>query len=176
MNFKNSGFYKLRFFISPEEFKSVLKLFDGKQAQFQLTNSARTEHDRSQVYEAYQTFYRHFATAEKGTGYYPHFVYSIAVTADKESSGFFARNEGVPFPYYGHYVYEDIRYHRPLTYTLFDEITGFIKKRTKPLRFSAHDADAMKEQKPSVRISPDAMQDLKGSWMFGKYGLVIHSR
>lgn len=44
---------------------------------------------------------------------------------------------------------------------------------TRPLRFSAHDADAMKEQKPSVRISHGAMQDLSKSWIFNKYGLVM---
>lgn len=47
---------------------------------------------------------------------------------------------------------------------------------TKPLRFSAHDADAMKEQKPSVRLSHDAMHDLSQSWIFSKYGLVIHGK
>ena len=82
-----------------------------------------------------------------------------------ESSGFFARNEGIPFPYYGqwaedelpcillsfpkgfqidledekgkYYIYEDIRDHKPLTYAFFDEIRDSIKKMTKPLRFSA---------------------------------------
>lgn len=53
---KSSGFYKLRFFIRPEEFESVLKLFEHKQAQFHLTNYAQTEHDLNQVYEAYKTF------------------------------------------------------------------------------------------------------------------------
>ncbi|WP_260871128.1 hypothetical protein [Paenibacillus xylanexedens] len=114
------------------------------------------------------------------------------------------RNEGVPFPYHGqwaedelpcillsfpkgfqidmqdeqgkYYIYEDIRDHKPLTYAFFDEMKGSIKKITKPLRFSAHDADAMKEQKPSVRISHDAMNDLSESWIFIKYGLVIHGK
>lgn len=31
---KNSGFYKLRFFITPEEFKSLLQLLEHRQAQF----------------------------------------------------------------------------------------------------------------------------------------------
>ncbi|WMT40978.1 hypothetical protein RE628_28595 [Paenibacillus sp. D2_2] len=198
---KNSGFYKLKFFISPEEFKSVLKLFEHKQAQFHLTNYAHTEHDQNQVYEAYQTYYQYFAAEEKRNDCHPFFVYSISVAFDDESSGFFARNEGVHFPYCGqwaedelpcillsfpkgfqidledkkgkYYIYEDIRDHKPLTYTFFDEITGAIKKVTKPLRFSAHDVDAMKEQKPSVRISHDAIHDLSKSWIFSKYGLVI---
>lgn len=112
------------------------------------------------------------------------------------------RNEGLSFPYHGqwaedelpyimlsfpkgvqvnledekgkHYIYEDIRDHMPLTYAFFDEIRDFIKKMTKPFRFSAHDADAMKEQKPSMRISHDATRDLSQSWIFNKYGLVIH--
>ncbi len=178
---KNSGFYKLKFFIRPEEFKSILKLFETKQAQFHLTNYARAEHDQNQVYEAYQTFYQYFAAEEKRNDYHPFFVYSITVASNQESSGFFARNEGVPFPYGGqwaqdelpcilisfpkgfqinledekgkYYIYEDIRDYKPLSYTFFNEITDSIKKMTKPLRFSAHDADAMKEQKPSVRIS-----------------------
>ncbi len=197
---KNSGFYKLRFFIRPEEFEGVLKRFEHKQAQFHLINYAQTEHDLKQVYEAYQTFYHYFTAEKKRNEGPPFFVYSISVTSDNESSGFFARNESVYFPYYGHwaedelpcillsfpkgfqidledekgkyYIYEDIRDHKPLTYTFFDEITGAIKKMTKPLRFSAHDADAMKEQKPSVRISHGAIHDLSKSWIFNKYGLV----
>ncbi|MCQ6563474.1 hypothetical protein [Paenibacillus mendelii] len=200
---KNSGFYKLKFFITPEEFKGVLKLFEHKQVQFHLTNYAQTKHDLNQVYEAYQTFYQYFTRQEKPE-YHPFFVYSISVTSDQESSGFFARNEGVSFPYGGqwaedelpcillsfpkglqinleddkgkYYIYEDIREHQPLTYTFFEEITGYIKKITKPLRFSALDADAMKEQKPSVRISRDAIQDMSISWIFNTYGLVISGK
>ncbi|KOR76010.1 hypothetical protein [Paenibacillus solani] len=198
---KNSGFYKLRFFITPEEFRSVLELFEHKDTQFRLTNGDRTRHDMSQVIEAYQAYYRYFTTGEKREGVRPFFVYSIPVTLQQEDSGFFARNEGVQFPYYGqwaedelpcillsfpkglqiemedeqgkYYVYEDIRDHRPLTYKLFEDITGYIKKRTKPLRFSALDPEAMNEQKPSVRISRDAKQDMSESWIFAKYGLQI---
>ncbi|MDR6719199.1 hypothetical protein [Paenibacillus sp. 2003] len=75
-----------------------------------------------------------------------------------------------------YYIYEDIRDHKPLTYAFFDEIRDSIKKMTKLLRFSAYDADAMKEQKPSVRISHDAMHDLSQSWIISKYGLVIHGK
>lgn len=63
---KNSGFYKLRFFIRPEEFEGVLKRFEHKQAQFHLINYAQTEHDLKQVYEAYQTFYHYFTAEKKG--------------------------------------------------------------------------------------------------------------
>ncbi|GIP36502.1 hypothetical protein [Paenibacillus sp. J2TS4] len=201
---KNSGFYKLRFFITPEEFKSFLELFEDRKPQFHLTNYARTEHDQIQVYEAYQAYYRYFAAAEKRKDAHPFFVYSISITSDHENSGFFVRNEGVDFPYYGqwaedelpcillsfpkgfqvdledekgkYYIYEDIRDHRPLTYAFFEQVTGYIKKRTKPLRFSALDPEAMKEQKPSVRISRDAIQDMGQSWIFNKYGLVIHGK
>ncbi|URN93338.1 MAG: hypothetical protein NAG76_16070 [Candidatus Pristimantibacillus lignocellulolyticus] len=201
---KNSGFYKIKFFIRPEEFKNVLKLLEYKQAQFHLTNYAQTEHNLNQVYEAYRTFYHYYAAEEKRNDGPPFFVYSISVASDNESSGFFARNEGIHFPYCGqwaedelpcillsfpkgfqidlvddkgkYYIYENIRDHKPLTYTFLNEITGFIKKMTKPLRFSAHDAEAMKEQKPSVRISPDAIHDLRKSWIFSKYGLVINGK
>lgn len=40
-----------------------------------------------------------------------------------------------------YYIYEDIREHQPLTYAFFDEVTNYMKKITKPLRFSAHAAD-----------------------------------
>lgn len=201
---KNSGFYKSRFFITPEEFKSVMKLFETSQVQFQLTNHAQTKHDLSQVYEAYCAFYQYFVAAEKENDYHPFFVYSISVASDKESGGFFTRKEGIPFPYGGqwaedelpsillsfpkgfridgedekgkYYRYEDIREHLPLTYTLFEEITGLIKKMTKPLRFSALDPEDMQEQKPSVRISHDAIQDLRKSWIVHKYGLVIKGK
>ncbi|MFD1903177.1 hypothetical protein ACFSQ7_02055 [Paenibacillus rhizoplanae] len=47
---------------------------------------------------------------------------------------------------------------------------------TKPLRFSAQDPEAMEEQKPSVRISRAAAEDLSNSWMVRQYGLVIHGQ
>jgi len=198
---KNSGFYKLRFFITPEEFRRVLELFEHKDTQFCLTNADRTRHDVDQVHEAYQAYYQYFTAGEKREGVRPFFVYSIPVAIQDEESGFFARNEDVQFSYYGqwaedelpcillsfpkgfqinkedeqgkYYVHEDIRDHRPLTYTFFEEITGLIKKTTKPLRFSALDPEAMKEQKPSIRISRDALQDMSTSWISTKYGLQI---
>ncbi|MCP1187484.1 hypothetical protein [Paenibacillus sp. 1781tsa1] len=201
---KNSGFYKLKFFITPQEFKSLLQLFEQRQAQFYRTNADRTAYDYDQVYEAYQTFYQYFTAGEKRNDVHAFFVYSISVASNQESSGFFVRNEGVSFPYHGqwaeeelpcimlsfpkgvqvnledekgkYYIYEDIRDHMPLTYAFFDEIRDSIQKIAKPLRFSAQDTNAMKVQKPSVRISHDAMHDLSQSWRFSKYGLVIQGK
>lgn len=117
---------------------------------------------------------------------------------------FFARNEGISIPYHGqwaenelpciliscpkghrvnaqdeqgeYYLYEDVREHKPLSYALYKEITGSIQKMTKPLRFSSQDTKAMEEQKPSVRISRAAADDLSNSWMVRQYGLVIHGQ
>lgn len=140
---KHSGFYKLKFLITPEEFKDVLKRFEQKQAQFNCTNHARTIHDHTQVYEAYEKFYR-YITAQEKPDYHPFFVYSISFIIGNESSGIFARNESFGFPYGEqwaedempcllfslpkgvrvdledekgkYYVYEDLREHQPFTY------------------------------------------------------------
>lgn len=200
---KHSGFYKLKFFITPEEFKGVLKSFEQKQAYFHQTNSARTTHDQNQVYEAYRIFYQHF-TIQKQPEYHPFFVYSISLSIGNENSGFFIRNEGIHFPHNQqwaedelpyvmlsfpkgfqidledekgkYYIYEDIRKHRPLTYALFDEITNDMKKNTKLFRFSVPAADTLQEQKPPVRISKNAMNDMVNSWIFKKYMLVTNRK
>ncbi|MFF2889299.1 hypothetical protein [Paenibacillus sp. NPDC057967] len=200
---KHSGFYKLKFIITPDEFQSVLRLFDQKQVQFHRTNHDRTEHDLGQVYEAYQTFYQYFTMPEK-PDYFPFFVYSISLKISNESSGFFVRNEGISFPYNEqwaedelpsvmlslpkgyqidledekgkYYVYEDIREHQPLTYAFFNEIANEIKKMTKLLRFSVPAGDTLQEQKPSVRISQNAMNDMMNAWIFKKYKLVMSSK
>lgn len=201
---KNSGFYKQRFFITPGELKRVIELLEPAQVRYYLTNHTHTEHDQNQVVEAYRAFYQYYTAAEKESGVSPFFIYSMPVLPDTESFGFFARNEGISIPYHGqwaehelpsiliscpkghrvnaqdeqgeYYLYEDIREHKPLSYALYKEITGAIQKMTKPLRFSAQDPEAMEEQKPSVRISRTAAEDLSNSWMVRQYGLVIHGR
>ncbi|MHA2858167.1 hypothetical protein ACXZ7E_29525 [Paenibacillus lautus] len=51
-----------------------------------------------------------------------------------------------------------------------------MKKITRPLRFSIQAADAMQEQKPAVRISQQAVNDLIDSWIVKKYGLVMNNK
>lgn len=198
---KNSGFYTLKFLITPEELQSVLKLLAPAAAQFYHTNLARTEDPSEQVVESYRGYYDYFMAADKREGHRPLFVYAVTVQPGDEQSGYHIRQEEISFPRYGqwaedilpcvmisfpkgfqinledergkYYVYEDIREHKPLTYALFQEFIGAIRTITKPLRFSAQDADAMKEQKPAVRISQGAAQDLSRSWIFNKYGLML---
>lgn len=75
-----------------------------------------------------------------------------------------------------YYLYEDIRAHRPLTYVFFEEMAASMKKITKSLRFSVQAADAMQVQKPAVRISQQAVNDLIDSWIVKKYGLVMNNK
>ncbi|MGV2887410.1 MULTISPECIES: hypothetical protein [Paenibacillus] len=203
---KNSGFYKLKFFITPEELKSLLALFEQKQVQFIRPNHAQTKYDYDQVYEAYSRFYQSYTAAEEENKEEspPHYVYSLLSMLDQGKSGFFLRNEGVSFPYFGqwaedelpsillsfpkalaihmedekgkYYIYEDIREHQPLTYALYDEVVSEIKKMTKLLRFSVPGPEGLHEQKTSVRISKEAVNDMRESWIFNKYSLVMNTK
>ena len=65
-----------------------------------------------------------------------------------------------------YFTYEDIQLHEPSGYPLFVQLTDFIKKHTKPLRFVTNGV----EQKPSIRISVQAKSDLACSWIAKKYG------
>ncbi|PAD30549.1 hypothetical protein [Paenibacillus sp. 7523-1] len=199
---KNSGFYKLKFLVTPEEFKGILELFEQKEAQFSLSNAARTTHDLNQVHEAYTAYYQYFTGQEK-LHYLPHFVYSITMKLDDKTSGFFIKNEGISFPYRGawaedelssimlslpkgfqlhledekgkYYVYEDIREHLPLTHAFYEEVGKYIKKNTKLLCFSVGSStDDVQELKPSVRVSRDAAADLANSWILTTYSLVLN--
>ena len=68
-----------------------------------------------------------------------------------------------------YFTYEDIKLHVPSGYPLFVQLTDFIKKHTKPLRFVTNGV----EQKPSIRISVQAKFDLACSWIAKKYGWII---
>lgn len=90
----------------------------------------------------------------------------VAVTVDKDYT---------PNPTGKYFIYEDINLHSPQSYPLYQQVTGFIKGITKPLRFSAHAIDTIEEIKPPVRISKKAAEDLANSWIFKKYEFEIHS-
>jgi len=203
---KNSGFYKLKFFITPEEFKSLLALFEQKQVQLIRPNHAQTMYDFDQVYQAYSRFYQSYTAREEENREEspPHFVYSILSMLDQGKSGFFLKNEGISFLYFGqwaedelpsilvsfpkglaihkedekgkYYIYEDIREHQPLTYGLYHEVANEIKKITKLLRFSVPTPEGLHEQKTSVRISKEAAEDMRRSWIFNTYSLVMNTK
>ncbi|MFD1903176.1 hypothetical protein ACFSQ7_02050 [Paenibacillus rhizoplanae] len=98
---KNSGFYKLRFFITPEELKRVVELLEPTQVRYYLTNYTHTEHDQNQVVEAYRAFYQYYTAAEKKSGVRPFFIYSMSVLPDTESFGFLREMRGFLFPITG---------------------------------------------------------------------------
>ena len=64
-----------------------------------------------------------------------------------------------------YFTYEDIQLHEPLGYPLFLQLTDFVKKHTKPLRYVTKNV----ELKPSIRISPQVKYDLACSWIAKKY-------
>lgn len=53
----NSGFYKIKFWITPEEWGEILELFKDREASFVSTNYAQTSYDKQQVLQAYKQFY-----------------------------------------------------------------------------------------------------------------------
>ncbi|WP_434748759.1 hypothetical protein [Paenibacillus amylolyticus] len=200
----NSGFYKIKFWITPEEWGEILELFKDREASFVSTNYAQTSYDKQQVLQAYKQFYDYYVATEKAPDYFPHFVYSIVLTMDQGMAGFFVRNEGISFPYReqwavdelpsimislpkdiriqaegnegADYTYEDIREHRPFTYKLYEELLSEIKNRTKLLWFSVPEPDGLQVQKPSVRISKKAAEQIRSGWIFDQYELVMDTK
>lgn len=195
---KNSGFYKLQFLITPAEFQRVVELLVSKQARFHRTHYGQPQHQAEQVLEEYGTYYQYF-TAQEKPDYYPFFVYSIVVEAGEERAGFAVRNVGLAFPdgrqwaqdelpYImlsfpkgyrideedgAYYRYEDCRVHYPLAYALYEEVASEVKGCTKLLRFWAQAEDGLQEQKPAVRISKDALEELSQGWLWRQNGLVL---
>ncbi len=64
-----------------------------------------------------------------------------------------------------YFTYEDIQLHEPLGYPMFLQLTDFVKKHTKPLRYVMNGV----EHKTPIRISPQAKYDLACSWIAKKY-------
>nr|WP_154959499.1 hypothetical protein [Paenibacillus xylanexedens] len=200
----NSGFYKIKFWITPEEWGEILELFKDREASFVSTNYAQTPYNKQQVLQAYKQFYDYYVANEKMADYFPHFVYSIVLTRDQGITGFFVRNEGISFPYHeqwatdelpsimislpkdirilgegdkgADYTYEDIREQRPSIYKLYEELVSEIKNRTKLLRFSVPEPDGLRVQKPSVRISQKAAEQIRNGWIFAQYELVMDTK
>lgn len=200
----NSGFYKIKFWITPEELSEIFELFKHQEATFVLSNHAQTSYDKHQVLQSYERFYDYYVATEKASDYFPHFVYSIVLTLDQEVTGFFIKNEGIQFPHHEQwaadelpcitislpkdirihvesdegedYTYEDIRAHRPFTYHLYNEVVREIKTITKLLRFSVNEPDGLRMQKPSVRISKKAAEQIRKGWIFAKYELEMDAK
>lgn len=60
--------------------------------------------------------------------------------------------------------------------SFYEEVASEVKIITKLLRFSAPGVEAMQEQKPSVRVSQRAVNELKDFWIFNKYSLVMNTK
>ena len=197
---KNAGHYSLKFFVTPDEFCDIAKLFEAKQAQFRESTLAATVHDFEDVCRGYRKFYDYFVAKGKPSGF-ASFVYAIDFSLDSGgNSGFFARHELINWIYNGkwpedelnfiriffpkgfqvdledekgkYYIYEDIREHRPMTHAFWQEVTGYTKSITRPFKFFVPTIDSFKEEKPaSARISNKALSELSEGWYFKKYHL-----
>lgn len=71
-----------------------------------------------------------------------------------------------------YFVYEDIQLHSPRSYPLYQQITAYIKNKTKPLRFKTNIGN---EIKPSVRVSKQVASDLADSWIFKNHNFEMIS-
>ncbi|WP_020617437.1 hypothetical protein [Paenibacillus daejeonensis] len=193
---QNSGFYKLKFLVTPSEFQGVVELLQTKQARFHQTGQGQPQEEAGAVVEAYETYYGYF-TAQEKPDYYPHFVFSIVLSTGEGPTGLFVRHEGLAFPdgeqwaedelpYLmlsfpkGYrmdeedgktYRYEDIRVHQPRAYGIYEEVAHQVKGFTKPLRFIARTTAGPQEQKPPVRISKVALDELSQGWLWKRHQL-----
>ncbi|GBF73684.1 hypothetical protein PA598K_01993 [Paenibacillus sp. 598K] len=195
---QNSGFYKLLFLMTPEQVQRVVELLAAQQARFHQTNYGQQQDEVEQVLAAYAAYYRHYTAPVRPEGYRS-FVYSVVVTVDGQTAGYAVRGTGLAFPDGDrwaqhelpyvmlslpkgyrmdeadgeHYRYEDIRVHLPQTYALYEQVAAEVKRCTRPLRFLARGAEGLQEQKPAVRISPEALSALSEGWLWQQYGLVV---
>lgn len=198
------GFWRTKFFISPDEFKEFLRLCQRNEILFNVPSWGNPLHDLEEVLKEYTFYYQTFTGKNKEleSPIYG-FTYSLSFPKEKNLFGFFIRSEGVRFPYYRQwaeveipylmlsyqkgcqvnlvdekgrcFIYEDILKHEPEGYPIYETITNFIKSITKPLRFAAHVVDSFDEIKSSVRISAKAAEDLSNSWIFKMYQLEMRS-
>jgi hypothetical protein len=196
-----SGFWKLKFIVTPDEFEKFLQECEKYKITFILPTYEHPQHDLSRVLEYYtKNFYLCQALSVKKEDLRPSFVYSMHIP---RMLGFHMANEEIRFPYYRewgcdrinyimiscqkgvavplgsdgkYFAYDDISKHHPEMYPIFEALTNSIKIYTKPLRFTSIVIDKPEEIKPTaVRISQSAAKDFSTSWLFKHYELEMKS-
>lgn len=187
------GFWTLKFLLSLESMKEWLELCKKLNIGFVIPNYEQTKHTIEQVYEAYGRFYESLITHHKSINAPAYTMSFLTGNKLQPVSSFslmpflydiynydnnrkvetlplclkisYPKSVAVSSDDNKYFTYEDIQLHEPSGYPLFLQLTDFIKKRTKPLRFVANGV----EQKPSIRISSQARKDLACSWIAKKY-------
>lgn len=193
------GFWKLKFLLSPESLKEWLALCKNLNIDFEIPNWEHTKHSIEQVYELYCQFYEILmgsqAPEQIGTKTSAYTMLFASGNIEMPNSSFhlvtfdlhfynqvnrltllpfglqlsYPKGFAVPCDDKDYFTYEDIKLHEPLGYPLFEQLTNFIKRQTKPFRYVANGI----EQKPPIRITPQAQKDLTNSWLIKKHEWTI---
>lgn len=194
-----TGFWKMAFILTPDEFKGFIEFCMG----------LNIKPDRNNIYEQYELFYEGLTAKTQPVNYLKQdnisfitFRTFVSGLLPENAKGFMINPANmVHWPYYKeavrisswavqitlqksvsvdkedpkgkYFVYEDIELHSPQSYPLYQELTAYIKNITKPLRFNAQAIDNIEEIKPPVRISKQAAEDLADSWIFNEYEFKI---
>jgi hypothetical protein len=191
------GFWNFKFIITPNEFEAFLKECNKFNIIFKLPAYGYPEHNSSQIMENYTKYYNSFVNTVKQLRHT--FVYSMNITGKNGQSSFQIISEEIGYLYNGqwpkdkmyyirmtypkgyavlcendpgHFIYEDILFHKPDIYPVYEKLTNSIKSFTKPFRF----INKTEEIKPSgIRISEDAAKELSLSYIFKQYNFQMKS-
>lgn len=197
---KNSGNYKIYFFVTPQELQGILEFMVKYEVSFHITNNDNTLHGIKEVISNYEDYYQRYTSLCEKDIKRCIIVYSMPFhVATSKSNGLFLLSEEKKFVYYRqwadtklpalrftfnkgivvnmkdekgeYYIYEDVRNTEPECYEVWTELVYQIKKITKPLRYTTHLIDKVEEVKTKVYISKQAAKDLGQSWIFRKFEL-----
>lgn len=177
------GFWKIKFLITPDEFKEILEIADRHNMSFAITNYERTEDHIERVLTEYKIFYEGITSPyNQPKGFFVCGMDLPNITGFHmvhEDLYYFLKNEkwikevaGLMISYQKgiavtdesgkYFIYEDIRVLEPQGYVIYEEIEKKIKSITKPLRISI---DGIAKSFLN-RISKLAAEDLSRSWLF----------
>jgi len=187
------GFWKSKFIITPNEFSNFLQLCDKYKFEFFVPSYGHPHNTISEVLQKYAFIYEKYTAIERPEVFHS-FCYSMEIQFEKYKSGFHLLYDGIQFyknnilandkiPFLSisfpkgyavnyedekgkYFVYEDINKYEPEMYPIFETLSEYVKQFTKPFRFEILQCDKIEEQKPSVRISRQAAEDLVQSWLF----------
>ncbi|WP_300672608.1 hypothetical protein [Soonwooa sp.] len=193
-----NGFWKLGFILSPEEFSDFVKYCEELKIKFVVQNGQDIHKEYQRFYNSLVSQEKpknYLKQANISFINIKSFVCSLSI---ENGIGFIINPANmVHWPYYReavrinswavqitlqkgvsvdmedkkgkYFIYKDIQLHSPNSYPLYQNLTSYIKSKTKPLRFKAHIIDDIEEIKPPIRISEQVANDLANSWIFKSF-------